>query len=253
MKNHSRRLGVLVPPSNVSVEREFGAFAPADVGIHYNRLSKPLLAPDGAYASDSLLSMLQSVERAAGDLALCHPEAILFACTSASFLGASAQGDDLTERIARCSGVRAATTSRAVVAAAKALGIRTCFMLTPYPDPINRVEAEFLCSHGVTVASWDTFNCANTEETLSITTEEVAARVLKSRTALKSCDGVFISCTNLLTMECITQLEDELGVPVISSNQATLWAGLRLLGLDACCPKAGSLFAADLPFLPGMP
>ena len=36
-------------------------------------------------------------------------------------------------------------------------------------------------------------------------------------------DGMFISCTNLRTIDVIARLEAELGVPVISSNLATCW------------------------------
>jgi len=40
-------------------------------------------------------------------------------------------------------------------------------------------------------------------------------------------DAIFISCTNLRTFEIIEKLERDLGVPVITSNQATLWMALR--------------------------
>ncbi len=42
---------------------------------------------------------------------------------------------------------------------------------------------------------------------------------------------VFISCTNLASLGVIQRLEDELGKPVITSNQACFWACLRRLGL----------------------
>ena len=38
MNNNSRRIGALIPPGNVTVEREFAHFAPAGVYVHYNRL-----------------------------------------------------------------------------------------------------------------------------------------------------------------------------------------------------------------------
>lgn len=44
-------------------------------------------------------------------------------------------------------------------------------------------------------------------------------------------DGLFISCTNLRTAEVIEPLEKDLGVPVVTSNQASLWASLRRLGI----------------------
>lgn len=42
---------------------------------------------------------------------------------------------------------------------------------------------------------------------------------------------VYISCTNLKSMDQFARLEAELGPPVISSNAATLWIGLRRMGV----------------------
>ena len=82
MNNDQRRIGVLLPPGNVTVEREFKDFAPRNVAFNYNRLSRPV----SKSTKSSLLSMIPSLERAATDLAQVHPEVILFACTSGSFL-----------------------------------------------------------------------------------------------------------------------------------------------------------------------
>ena len=43
--------------------------------------------------------------------------------------------------------------------------------------------------------------------------------------------AVFVACTNLPTYDLIAPLEQELGKPVLTANQVTLWAGLRRLGL----------------------
>lgn len=44
-------------------------------------------------------------------------------------------------------------------------------------------------------------------------------------------EAIFISCTNLATLDVIAQIERDLGKPVVTSNQACFWACLRLLGL----------------------
>ena len=36
-------------------------------------------------------------------------------------------------------------------------------------------------------------------------------------------DAVFLSCTNLRTLDVIDEIEAELGLPVVSSNQALAW------------------------------
>ena len=44
-------------------------------------------------------------------------------------------------------------------------------------------------------------------------------------------DGVFIACTALPTLPIIEHLEEDLAKPVITANQATMWAALRLSGV----------------------
>jgi maleate isomerase len=45
-------------------------------------------------------------------------------------------------------------------------------------------------------------------------------------------EGIFLSCTNWLTMDQIERIEQKAGKPVITSNQASLWATLKLLAWD---------------------
>jgi maleate cis-trans isomerase len=44
-------------------------------------------------------------------------------------------------------------------------------------------------------------------------------------------EAIFISCTAWRTIEIIELLEKDLGKPVITSNQATMWAILKKMGI----------------------
>ncbi len=55
-------------------------------------------------------------------------------------------------------------------------------------------------------------------------------------------DTLFISCTGLRTIGVIEDLESELGIPVVTSNQATFWDALRIARVNAARPGFGSLF-----------
>ena len=55
-------------------------------------------------------------------------------------------------------------------------------------------------------------------------------------------DGYFLSCTNTRMIEAIEDLEKDLDKPVINSNQATLWACLKKLGIPHTNRKLGRLF-----------
>jgi maleate isomerase len=57
-------------------------------------------------------------------------------------------------------------------------------------------------------------------------------------------DGYFLSCTNTRMIEAIDELERRLGKPVINSNQATLWACLKKLGIRHTDKRLGRLLAS---------
>ena len=241
MNNAMRRIGALIPPGNVTVEHEFARFAPAGVYVHYNRLYRPTVSVD----KEGLLSMIKSAEQASRGLAQANPEVILYACTSGSFLSGPGREDEIGDMIQRWSGVPAYTTAGSVIRGLKALQAKRVFMLTPYPDDIHAQEIEFLQFRGVIVDGHDTFRCADTVKIRDITSEAVAARVLEHRAQASRCDAVFISCTNLLTMDQIGHLEQALGVPVTSSNHCTLWTALKHMNVPTGGLGLGRLF--ELP------
>ena len=59
---------------------------------------------------------------------------------------------------------------------------------------------------------------------------------------LKGADTFFLSCMGLSTMEIVDELEKLMGVPVVTSHQATLWSALRHCRVGAKLPNLGKLF-----------
>jgi len=56
-----------------------------------------------------------------------------------------------------------------------------------------------------------------------------------------------VSCTSLRTFGIVADLEEELGRPVVSSNQALAWHLHRLAGVQDAVPGLGTLFEHGLP------
>ena len=55
-------------------------------------------------------------------------------------------------------------------------------------------------------------------------------------------DCLFISCSGLNVLDLIDLLETDLNMPVVTSNQASLWACLRHSGVGTRIPQLGELF-----------
>ena len=75
---------------------------------------------------------------------------------------------------------------------------------------------------------------------------EVAEMAGRHAAEIMNADGLFVSCTNLATMDQISALEDHLGKPVVTSNSATLWRALRAADLPLKDIGAGALFECPL-------
>jgi maleate isomerase len=211
--------------------------------MNHNRLSRPA----NVKKIDSLLRMADSIERAAKDIALAAPEIILYACTSGSFLMGAGKEDEVARAIFNVTGISAISTSTAVICALRAVKAKRVFMVTPYPDDINLREIEFLRHYEIDVKGWDSFRCETSEGNRAVSSEQVAELVRAHAAEVAECDAVFISCTNLLSLDQIAGLEHELQRPVVSSNQASLWAVLQYLDVDARGIEAGRLFGYRCP------
>lgn len=77
------------------------------------------------------------------------------------------------------------------------------------------------------------------------------AAAVRRVTSVHRPDAVFVSCTSLRVLDVIPDLEAELDLPVVSSNTALLWHGLRLAGIDDPVPVGGRLFQLGAPSIPG--
>ena len=76
---------------------------------------------------------------------------------------------------------------------------------------------------------------------VSRTPPEVAYRLAK-RANRPEADALLLSCSDFPSMAMLPRLEEELGKPVVTSNQATLWAALRAGGVKDAVPYGGRLF-----------
>ena len=157
------------------------------------------------------------------------PAVVGYACTSGSFVGGLAGERALVDAMLATGVPAAVTTSGAVVAALRALGVERVAVATPYDEAITALLVGYLEEAGVAVTGTEQLGL---HAAIWAVPSEVTADLVRHAWT-EDCEAVFVSCTNLATYDVIAALEEELGVPVVSANQATMWAAVSLAGLAA--------------------
>lgn len=150
------------------------------------------------------------------------PEMVFFGCTTGSLIGGDGYDQRISEELKEACGARyASTTTTAVLKALEKVGAKRLTIVTPYPDPVNLEEKIFLEHLGYTVDAIAGLNYENPKFVPLATPDMVFDLAMK--TWQPTSDALFISCTGLCILEVIPRLEEALGVPVITSNQASIW------------------------------
>jgi len=240
MNGWRARIGVIVPSSNTTVEPEFSRTLPPGVSVHAARM-----ALEGVTA-ETLDSMAEDTERCAELLGHAAVDAIAYACTTGSLVHGRGFDAELEERIERTAGCPARATALSVGRALRALDCNSVVLVTPYVPDLTEREVEYLESHDVEVLAADGREIEANTEIGRLGPEDAYRQVRRAVERLdenerRAADAVFVSCTNYRTFPAIVPLERDFGLPVVTSNAATLWDVLRVVGVDPEGP--GELFA----------
>mgnify|MGYP004417269780 CR=1 FL=1 len=170
----------------------------------------------------------KAVTTAVKSLLAVKPAAIGYACTSGSFVGGKLGEEQLQNTMVNAGAPAAVTTSGALVMALKHLNLKKVAVATPYNETLSGMLNYFLQDHEFNVVSNGYLDKEEGIAKISYETVKSLARFVDRPDA----EAIFFSCTNLRTFDIIEELEKELDKPVLSANQVTIWASLKLGGLQ---------------------
>jgi maleate isomerase len=234
------RLGVLVPSGILATEPDFNRVVPEGVCCHFHRFKF-----EGGGSPEDVVRDL----KAAGDdivetsmlIADARPHVICMAGTATSFIGGFQYDQQLIAKLRAAHGnIPATTTSTSVIDALRRLGIKKVSIAMPYVEEVSRAAAKFVADNGIEVVKAEWLNKAGFDIPMipNETVYELARQVDTPET-----EAIFISCTAMHTFDVIQLLENDLGKPVVTSNQATIWNLLRLAGIQDKITGYGRLLA----------
>ena len=228
-----RRVGLMIPSSNTMMEPDFASGLPPDATLHTARMH---MAETTAEAEARMLD--DFALPAARDLGTARPDLVVFGCTSAGALRGSAYDAELCARISELAGAPAVSTIQSVREAIRSSGASVVGIVTPYVEELNEAIKASVEADGVGVARIAGMGITDNFAIAEVTPEELcdfaAARLAGCRM-----DLLFASCTNLAGVTARPALAERMGVPVVTSNQAVLFATIaRLEALDNPSPAS---------------
>lgn len=188
---------------------------------------------------------LGSPERLAGgaaELAQYEPDAVVWACTSGSFVYGPKGVEDQIAALADAAGVPASSTSAAFAAALEHLGVTTVAVAASYPHDVASLFVDFLDAAGTRVVSMSSAGIDTAAEVGELTPEQVID--LAAANDHPDAQALLVPDTAMRTLAVVPDLEARLGKPVLTANQVTIWQGLRLVGETPSAPQLGTLFRA---------
>lgn len=231
------RIGLVYINSSTVMEPEFYAMAPEGVTVHTTRVHL-----DGATV-EGLSNLMDGgeVEDGAKRLAEAPLHSIVFGGTSATFLQGAGWDVEICKRMAAVSnGIPVTTTSTAVLKGLNAFGNRRVAFISPYVEEVCERARRFLTENGFEVTACVGMGIAGDHAIGDVKLEDVYEYT--RRNVPKGTETVFMSCTNWRTVGAVAPLEEDLGLPVVTSNQASFWDALRLAGVGTKVQGFGRLF-----------
>lgn len=230
-----RHFGVLIPSTNTTVEIEYTRLLPPTLQVHIGRLGKggdtpfsPSLDADVSYQSRLL--------------GTAKVEVVALAQTSASLFDEDYDANTV-RRMTEGAGVPSLTSALALGLAVRALGMRRIGIVTPYStEVVGLAKHYFETKHGLEVVAHEGFGATDSYAIGLLGPEN--ARDAFSRIDRPDIEVLIVPGGNFPTMTHIAEWERELGKPVITTNQAALWAMLGVMKIAEPLHGLGLLLEA---------
>ncbi|MEZ0158720.1 decarboxylase [Streptomyces althioticus] len=200
---------------------------------------------EDAHRVDALREMGSPERLAAGleELRLAGAEAVVWACTSGSFVLGWDGARDQVRRLALAAGMPASSTSFAFVHAIREIEVRRVAVGATYPDDVAQLFADFLRAGGAEVTGVRSSGIVTAAEVGTWGERELFA--LARAADSPDAEALLLPDTALHTVAHIPALEKELGKPVLTANQVTVREGLRLADRRVNAPELGALFTRE--------
>ena len=248
------RIGIFIVGAEAVPEAEWWAMAPPGVSIHAARVTAS--TPWAPWQADrSGVDLSDDLARGAAQFASMALSAVTLGHSSSSIVGGAGWDDAVIGRLGEIvhPATRVTTNGLDCVLALRQCGVTRPFLVIPpwFGDAFLGTAIAYFTGHGfedprtfrhVPEARWTDIpprelyaNFMHLDQNMDLLRKQVLDR------CPPGCDGVLFVGTGLRCVGLIEDVEQALGRPVVTANQASLWRCLGLAGVDVPVEGYGRL------------
>jgi maleate isomerase len=209
-------VGLIVPSSNTVMEPDFHRHLTNTAVVSTTRIFLEQITREA-----ELRMLEEDLSRAAQLIRTTAPDIVVFGCTSAGSLDGLDHDLRVGQTIEQITGVKTVTVLQAVLAQLGKLGAERVAVFTPYEEELTNSVAQCVGEGGYKVVLCEGMGIRQNLDIGKVAPDEIVSFVKSHMTGVAA-DCLFLSCTNWRAMEAIESLRNELGLPVVSSNQAAI-------------------------------
>ena len=234
-RHHRARLGFILMSTDLASESDIFDMAPEGVAVHFTRLRT-----EDRTTAETLSRHIEQVADAASRIQPdLKPDVVSYSCTSGSIV----IGEDrvMSEIRKGAPWAQPMCLVQGVLDALNELQVKRLVVGTPYLDEVNTAEAKYLLGKGFEVLDVQGLNLRTGTEMGLVTPEFWKTFAIKIDRP--DADAIFLSCGGIRALEVAEEIEQTIGKPVITSNQAQFWSCLRRVGIMDELRGFGQIFS----------
>ncbi|MHA6796319.1 maleate cis-trans isomerase family protein [Pseudonocardia bannensis] len=253
MRRPSRRIGLIVPSSNTTMETEIPELlrrheAEHGTGFTFHSSRARLHNVD----AESLARMVEDSARCAAEVGDAEVDVLAYACLVAVMAQGTGAHVGIEERLrgALAGGASAnapmVSSAGALVRTFAALGMRRVAVVAPYMPDLTKLVVGYMEHAGVTVADSVSLSVSDNCAVGRLDPADLPRHV--AGLDIGDVDGIVLSaCVQMPSLPAVQQVEDSTGLPVVTAATATTREILLALGLPAVVPGAGAALGSRTP------
>ena len=250
--NKIYRIGQIVPSSNTTMETEIPAMfrarealSPERFTFHSSRMRMHKVT------REELVAMNLEGLRCAAELADARVDVMSTACLVAIMAmghGYHRQTQRELTEVARANHCNAPvmTSAGALIEGLKTMGAKRISLMAPYMRPLTDLVVSYIEAEGIEVID---SKCFEIPDNLEVGRRDPLQLINDVKSLnIKGADVVVASaCVQMPSLPAIQIIENQLGIPVVSTAVCTVRRMLDHLKLEATVPGAGALLSGRYP------